>query len=84
MNGFGPNFTDALILMPSSLGLLSIHFQQFITELCPLNDVRISFPFNILRMSKWILTKLCKCININNIRLGIVKHQFSSLQSYRP
>ena len=37
-----------MILMTSNLGLLSVRFRQFITELRPLNDVRILFPFNIL------------------------------------
>ena len=57
----------ARILMTSSLGLLSVYCRQFITEFCLLNDVRISFPFYILRMNKWILTKCGTCININNI-----------------
>ena len=59
MNGFWTNFAYALILTISSLGLLSIHFLQFFSELWPLNDVRILFPFNILRKNKWILAKFC-------------------------
>ena len=43
INGFWPNFAHALILTISSLGLLCIHFRQFITELRPLNDIRIDF-----------------------------------------
>ena len=61
------NFARALILTTSSLGLLSVDFRPFITELWPLNDVRILFPLNIFSMKKWILTKICTCININNI-----------------
>ena len=79
INGFWPNFADALILTTSSLGLLSIHFRQFVTELQPLNDVRISFPLNIFRTNEWILTKYCICIDIDNIWLGIVKQAFSSI-----
>ena len=41
-DGFWQNFAYALILTTSSLGLLSIHFHQFVAELRPLNDVRIS------------------------------------------
>ena len=66
-NGFWPNFVYALILTTSNLGLLIIHFHQLVTELQPLNDVRISFPLNILRTNKWVLTKFCICINVNNI-----------------
>ena len=32
--------------------LLSFNFRDFSTELWPLNDVRISFPLNILNMNK--------------------------------
>ena len=35
--------------------------------------------FRILSMNKWILTKFCTCIIINNIYLGIVKRPFSSI-----
>ena len=41
-----PNFAYALILTWSRLGLLRINFREFIKELWPLIDVRISFPFN--------------------------------------
>ena len=54
INEFWLNFAHALLLTTSSLGLLtlfSIHFRQFIIELWPLNDVRISFLLSILRMN---------------------------------
>ena len=54
-DGFWPNFAYALILMTSNLGFLSVHFCQFVTGLRPLNDVRISFPLNILRMKDWTI-----------------------------
>ena len=57
----------ASILMTSSLGLLDVCFCQFVTELHPLNDVRISFPLNILKMDEWILTKFYICIDIDDI-----------------
>ena len=41
----------ALVLTTSNLGLLSVHFRNFITELRPLNDIRILFPLNILSMN---------------------------------
>ena len=65
-NGFGPNLAYALILT-SGLGLLSIHFRQFNTELWPLNDVRILFLLNILSMNKWILTRFDICIDTDKI-----------------
>ena len=65
--------------MTSSLGLLSIHFHLFIAELQPLNDIRILFLLNILRMNEWILTKVYICTDFDNIELGIVKHSFSSI-----
>ena len=58
---------ESLILTTSNLGLLSIHFRLFITELWPLNNIRISFPLNILRMNEWSLTKFCLCIDIDTI-----------------
>ena len=78
-NGIWQNFADALILFTSSLGLLIVYFRQFVTELLLLNDVRISFPLNILITNKWILTKFYMCIDIDNILLGIVKHTFLSI-----
>ena len=59
INGFSSNFAGALILTASSLGWLSVRFYQFVTELWPLNAVRILFPFNILSMNEWILTIFC-------------------------
>ena len=61
------NVDDTLILITSSLGLLNVHFLRFITELRPLNDVRISFPLNILIKIEWILTNICVIIDTDNI-----------------
>ena len=61
------DFAYAMILTTSSLWLLNDHFSQFITELWPLNDVRILFPLNILKMKEWILNKFSICIDIDNI-----------------
>ena len=61
-----PYMAYALIFMTSSLGLLSVNFRQFSTELWPLNDVILSFPLNIFSMNKWILIKFCICNNIYN------------------
>ena len=68
-DGFWPKLAYAWILMTSSLGFLSVYFRQFVTGLRPLNDVRISLWLNILRMKDWILTKLCICIDIDDILL---------------
>ena len=62
-NGFWPN----LAYSSSSVGLLSVNFRHFDTELWPLNDVRISFPLNILSMKKWIVTKFCRYFGISNV-----------------
>ena len=53
------------------------NFAKFATELRPLNDVRISFPLNILRTNAQNLTKFCIHINIDKIEVGIVKRQIS-------
>ena len=45
----------------------------------PLNNIRIAFSVNNLRMNEWILIKFCLCIDIDNIKLGIVKCPFSSI-----
>ena len=69
---------DALILMTSSLGLLSVNFCQFSTVLWPLNDVIISFLLNILSMNKWILIKFYALI-FTTSSLGLLSvnfHQF--------
>ena len=49
------------------LGIVNIHFYQLVTELRPLNNVRISFLLNILSINEWILTKFCTCIALNNV-----------------
>ena len=64
------NFVYTLTLIISRLGLLSIKFRKFATELWPLIDFRISFPLNILRMNQ-NLTKFCIHIHINKIQLGL-------------
>ena len=65
-----------LTLTRSRLGLLSIHFRKFATELQPLIDVRISFPLNIMTMNGHNLTKFCIHIIIDKVFLGIVKRHF--------
>ena len=67
INVFWQNFAAALILTTSSLGLLNVHFRQFVTELRPLNDIRISLPLSILRRNKCILIKICVIIDTDNI-----------------
>ena len=79
IDGIWPNFAYALILTRSRLGLLSIDFRKFITELWPVIDVRISFLLNILTTNRWNLTKICICIDINKIKVGIVTRQFSQI-----
>ena len=92
INGFWPNiahssanFANALILITSNLGLWRVHFCPFITELWPLNDVKNEFPLNVLRTKKWIFTKFCKCIDIDNICMELLSIHFRQLlQSYGP
>ena len=45
------------ILARSTLGLLPVMFCLFVTELCPLIDVRISFPLNIFRTWPFYIIK---------------------------
>ena len=54
----------ALILTKCKWGQLQIIFRHFSTELWPLIDVRILFPFNILRTNWWILMKFCVCSKV--------------------
>ena len=61
IDGFSKHFVNALILTKCRQGLLQIIFRYFSTELWPLIDVRILFPFIILRTNWWILMKFCVC-----------------------
>ena len=47
----------------------------------PLLDIKSSFPLNILRMNGQNVTKFCIHINIDNILVGIVKHNFCTFAS---
>ena len=67
IDGMWPNFAYAFILGRSKKRLLQVYFRKFVTELWPLCDVIISFPLNILRTTKWILTIFCLCIDTDNI-----------------
>ena len=61
------NFIHIFIWTKSRLGLLPVIFGLFVMELWPLNNVRISFPFNIFRTNGQNLTKLYICIYIDKI-----------------
>ena len=63
----GQNFVYTFILTTSNLGLFTIIFSTFVTELRPLIDVRISFPLDILRMNGQNLIKFCIHIKIDKI-----------------
>ena len=67
MRRIDPNFVYTLTLIISRLGLVSLKFVKFATELRPFIDVRILFLLNILKMNGQNLTKLCMHINIDNI-----------------
>ena len=60
-------FVYTLTLIISRLGLESVKFHKFATELRPFIDVRILFPLNILKMNGQNLTKFCMHINIDKI-----------------
>ena len=66
---------DQNLYTHSYLGLLTILFCKFITELLSLIDVRIWFPLNILRTNGHNLT-FCININIDKIQVDIVYFQF--------
>ena len=51
-------------------------YNYFTTELWPLNDDKIQFLFNILRMNGQTLTKFCIHIIIDKIYAGIVNRHF--------
>ena len=59
------NFVYTFTLIISRLGLLSVKFRKFATELRPFIDVRISFPLNILRTNRQNLTRLCRLVHQN-------------------
>ena len=77
----GQNLTKScihIIIDKIYVGIVNHHFFfKFATELRPLNDVRIQFLFNILRMNGQNLTKFCIHINIDKIYVGIVNCHFS-------
>ena len=61
------NFVYTLILIVARLGLKSVKFRKFATELRPLIDVRVSFLLNVLRTNGQNLSKFCIHINIDKI-----------------
>ena len=67
MDRIQPNFVYKLTLIISRLGLKSVTFRKFATELRPLIDLKILFPLNILRTNGQNLTKLCIHINFDSI-----------------
>ena len=58
------------------MGLLQVYFCKFVTELWPLIDVRISFPLNIWKITRWILTRFFLCIDIDNIYMKVGINQY--------
>ena len=83
--GFPSNFVYALILTRCRFGWLNDSFRSFSIELWPLIDVEISFMLNILCTNSWILIKICKCIDINNVGKNNYKLFFVNFQlSYGP
>ena len=79
MRRIDPNYVYSLTLIISRLGLLSLKFGKFATELQPFIDVRIWFQLNILRIDRQHLTKFCMHIIIDEIYVGIVKLHFSQI-----
>ena len=75
IHGIWSNFAYALTLTRSRAGFLCDYFRKFTTQLWPL--VMAEFGFH----SNWCnLIKLCICIDLNQIQVGIVTHPF--LQIY--
>ena len=79
MDGIRQNLAYAFILMRYQLGLLCVKLYNLITELWPLTQVRISFPFNFLSMNGWNLPKYCIHFDIDKIKFGIVLCQFAKI-----
>ena len=67
---FSSNFIYAFILTRSSLGLLPVIYDLFVTELWPLVCVRILFLLNIFRTNGQNVTKLYKYIDIDKIKVN--------------
>ena len=88
MNGQNlTKFCIHIIIDKIYVGVVNHHFFcKFATELRPLNDVRIQFLFNILKLNGQNLIKFCIHIIIDKIYVGIVNcHFFANLQqSYGP
>ena len=79
MNGQNlTKFCIHIIIDKIYVGIVNCHFSP-ISELQPLNDVRIQFLFNILRMNGQNLTKFCMHIIIDKIYVGIENHHFSQI-----
>ena len=80
MNGQNlTKFCIHIIIDKINVGVVNHHFPKFATELQPLNDVKIQFLFNILRMNGQNLTKVCIHIIIDKIYIGIVNCHFSQI-----
>ena len=56
---------------------MHIIFDQFLTGLWPLIDVRILFMFNILWINLWISIKFCICIDIYKTQIWMIEQYFS-------
>ena len=81
MDGIGPNFAYqySLTLTRSRCGVLYVNFHKYTTQLWPLFMVKISFPLNIFLTNRWNLIKFCKCIEIYQFLVWILKRQFSQI-----
>ena len=88
MNGQNLNkFCLHIIIDKIYVGIINRRFfRKFATELRPMNDVKIQFLFNILRIDGQNLTKSCIHITIDKIYIGIINQYFFTnlQQSYGP
>ena len=66
-----PNFVYRLTLKIARLGLQSVKFCKFATELQPLIDVRILCLLNILRMIGYNLINFVHTLTLIRLRLGL-------------
>ena len=61
------------------LGLLCIIFGTLLTELCPLIDVGVSFPLNILRTNGQIFTNFIYVFILTRYRSELLPVSFAHL-----
>ena len=76
MDGILQNCAYSLLLTRYRLGLQYVNLRKFITELWTLTHL-----LNSLIMNQWNVMKLCICIDIDKLYVGIIIHQLLQISN---